>query len=104
MHMNSIGMLELNSIAAGIQVTDKMLKTADVELIVARSICSGKYMVIIGGMVDAVKASVDAGNASATGAVIDTLIIPNVDAQIFSAISGSNVITVERCAICAAIE
>lgn len=93
MQMNSIGMLELNSVAAGIQVTDEMLKTANVELIISRSICSGKYMVIIRGTVDAVQASVDAGNNYATGAVIDTLVVANVDPQIFPAIAGSTIVT-----------
>jgi microcompartment protein CcmL/EutN len=45
----SIGLVELGSIAAGFQVCDTMLKTADVELVLARTICSGKYMVLIRG-------------------------------------------------------
>jgi len=40
MAKNSIGLIELSSIAAGFQVTDAMLKAADVELVLARSICS----------------------------------------------------------------
>ncbi|MEN6606470.1 MAG: BMC domain-containing protein, partial [Bryobacteraceae bacterium] len=40
MAKNSIGLIELGSIAAGFVVTDAMLKTADVDLILARSICS----------------------------------------------------------------
>jgi len=32
---------------AGFEVADIMLKTADVELVLSRSICSGKYMVLI---------------------------------------------------------
>ena len=49
MARNSIGLIELGSIAAGFQVSDAMLKAADVELVLARTICSGKYMVLIGG-------------------------------------------------------
>ena len=37
--MNSIGLIELSSIAAGYLVGDAMLKAADVELLLSRSIC-----------------------------------------------------------------
>ena len=49
MAKNSIGLIELGSIASGFQVADTMLKAADVELILARTICSGKYMVLVRG-------------------------------------------------------
>ena len=38
-----------------------MLKAADVELVLARTICSGKYMVMVRGDVAAVEAAVEAG-------------------------------------------
>ncbi len=92
MQMNAIGLIELNSIAAGIDVTDAMLKTADVELVLARTICSGKYMVIVGGDVAAVRASVETGQDRWQGAVIDSMVIPNVHPSIFPAISGASII------------
>jgi microcompartment protein CcmL/EutN len=88
--MNAVGLIELNSIAAGFEVTDAMLKAADVELIVARTICAGKYMVIIGGEVASVRSAVDSGMIVLEGAVIDTMVIPNVHPSIFAAIAGSN--------------
>lgn len=93
MKMNAIGLIELNSIAAGFEVTDTMIKTAEVQLLVARTICSGKYMVIIGGEIASVRASVDSGIAVAAGSIIDSMVIPNVHEDIFPAISGSSVIT-----------
>ena len=57
--MNAVGLIELNSIAAGFEVADAMLKAADVKLILSRSICAGKYMVVIGGETGAVQASVE---------------------------------------------
>ena len=63
MAVNAIGIVELSSIAQGFQVQDTMLKAADVKLLVARTICSGKYMVMVGGAVDEVRSSVDAGEA-----------------------------------------
>ncbi len=42
MNENAIGLIELTSIATGFQVADTLLKSADVRLLLARSICSGK--------------------------------------------------------------
>lgn len=89
MARNSIGLIELSSIAAGFQVTDAMLKAADVELLLARSICSGKYMVMVRGDVAAVEASVRAGTQAGDFSVIDSFVIPNVDEQIFPAVAGT---------------
>lgn len=88
MELNSIGLIELTSIAAGMQAADIMLKTSQVELVLSRSICSGKYMVLIAGDVAAVKASVEAAVTETEFAVIDTFIIPNVHPDIFPALSG----------------
>ncbi|MBI5464009.1 MAG: BMC domain-containing protein [Ignavibacteriales bacterium] len=88
--MNAIGLIELTSIASGYVAADTMLKTSEVDLLLSRSICSGKYMVLIGGDVAAVKSSVDAGKAAAKGTVVDSFVIPNVHPEVFSAIAGPN--------------
>ncbi len=87
---NSIGLIELGSIAAGYQVADIMLKAADVALVLARTICSGKYMVLIRGDVGSVEAAVTAGKVQASYSIIDTFVIPNVHESIFPAMSGVN--------------
>ena len=89
MTRNSIGLIELGSIAAGYEVTDAMLKTADVELILSRSICSGKFMVMVRGDVAAVQSSVESGSRAGAFSVIDTFVIPNVHQSIFPAIAGT---------------
>ncbi|MFC2139980.1 BMC domain-containing protein [Bacteroidota bacterium] len=88
--MNSIGLVELSSIASGMQAADIMLKTSQVELILSRTICSGKYMVLIGGDVAEVESSVEAVKGSLEFAIIDTFVIPNVHKDIFPALSGHN--------------
>jgi microcompartment protein CcmL/EutN len=84
--MNSIGLIELSSIASGFLAADRMLKTADVELLVSRTICSGKYIVLIGGEVAEVTSSVESGIVAGDAAVIDSFIIPNVHPQVFDAL------------------
>ncbi len=86
--MNSLGLIEMTSVAAGMHAADIMLKTSEVELILSRSICSGKYIVMIGGEVAEVQSAVDAGSQAVDYAVIDTFVIPNVHPDIFPAISG----------------
>jgi microcompartment protein CcmL/EutN len=89
MAKNSIGLIELGSIAAGFQAADAMLKAAGVELVLARTICSGKYMVLVRGDVAAVGAAVDAGLVAGDFAVIDSFVIPNLHESIFPAIAGT---------------
>ena len=42
MAVSSFGLIELTSIASGFLACDAMLKAADVEVVLSRSICSGK--------------------------------------------------------------
>ena len=88
MAKNSIGLIELTSIASGFLSCDAMLKAADVDLVLSRSICSGKYMVMVRGDVAAVQAAVSAGIAGARFSVIDSFVIPNLHEAVFPAISG----------------
>ena len=88
----AIGVVELSSIAKGIEVSDAMLKRAQVQMIVNRTICPGKYMVLIGGDVDAVNASVETGVELAQEEIVDHFVIPNVHPSIFPAINGINAI------------
>jgi microcompartment protein CcmL/EutN len=86
---SALGMLELSSIGIALFVQDAMLKAADVKLLLARTICSGKYIVMVGGDTTEVESSVNAGRAASSEALIDDLIIPNVDKRLFPAISGA---------------
>ena len=85
----SIGAIELSSVGIGYQVEDQMLKAAAVELLIARTICSGKYLIVIGGSVSDVEAAIEAGLAGAGEAIIDHLMIPNVHPSVFPALGQS---------------
>ena len=74
--MNSIGLIEMGSIASGMQAADIMLKTSEVELILSRTICSGKYMTLIGGEVAAVNSAVNNAVDTIGFGVIDYFVIP----------------------------
>lgn len=84
---NAIGMLELNSIALGVETSDVMVKAARVNLLRASTVCPGKYIVIIGGEVSAVEAAMRSGRANAKDALIDELLIPNIHPKVAPAIA-----------------
>jgi len=89
---NAIGAVELSSIGVGYRVEDEMLKAASVQLRVARTICSGKYLIVTGGAVSDVRASVQAATREAGEALIDHLVIPNVHEGVFPALGQSVVL------------
>jgi microcompartment protein CcmL/EutN len=86
MNEKTIGLIELSSVAAGFEVADTMLKAGNVRLILSRSICSGKYMVMIGGETAAVQSAVTAGADASNGCSIDSFVIPNVHPDVFVAL------------------
>lgn len=57
--MDTLGVVESQSIAAGVEIADGMLKAAQVELVRAAPICSGRYLIYISGDRQAVQTSVD---------------------------------------------
>lgn len=89
---SALGLVELSSIAQGYLAADTMLKAADVTLVVSRTVCSGKYITIVNGLVGAVKSSIKAGIETADYALIDSMIIPNIHPDVIPAIHGLNVI------------
>lgn len=82
----SIGLIELSSVAAGFLVADTMLKAGNVRLVLSRSICSGKYMVVIAGDTAAVSSAVEAGAQAAHGCLIDQFVISNIHPDVFVAL------------------
>lgn len=85
----AIGMVELTSIARGIETSDYMAKAAQVSLLRSTTVCPGKYMIIVGGDTGAVKAAMQEGLARGAEFVVDSLLIPSVHEQLFPAISGT---------------
>jgi microcompartment protein CcmL/EutN len=85
----AIGAIELSSIGIGYQIEDEMLKAASVDLLIARTICSGKYLIVLGGGVSDVEAAIQAGLAGAGEAIIDHVMIPNVHPAVFPALGQS---------------
>lgn len=86
----AIGMVELSSIARGIETSDYMVKAALVELVKSSTVCPGKYIILISGDTGDVKASMAEGIKRGGEFVIDTLLIPNIHPQLVPALSATN--------------
>lgn len=86
---NNIGVIELASLYMGYVVQDAILKSANVEKMVARSICSGKYIIIVRGEIADVESSLETARNMGGFAIVNALIITNVDDKVFPAITGN---------------
>ncbi|MBE7046750.1 MAG: BMC domain-containing protein [Ruminococcaceae bacterium] len=78
MSLEALGMIETRGLVAAIEAADAMLKAANVELVGTEKIGSGLVSVMVRGDVGAVKAAVEAGQASSSrlGEIIATHVIP----------------------------
>ncbi len=80
----SLGILEYRSVAAGMKAADEVLKTADVQLMFAKPMCPGKYVVAVKGTLAAVKAAMEKGTSTDHEAfLVDECILGNPHPQIY---------------------
>lgn len=84
----SIAMIEISSIARGVEATDAMMKRAAVDLLMTTIVPRGKYLVMVGGAVADVEAALRAGLDTAGPTVVDHFLIQNVHPQLPAAIKG----------------
>lgn len=86
-------MVEFNSIAAGIDASDQMMKTAQVEAMFFKTICPGKFLAAVCGDVAAVSASISAGRETHSETVVDWFVIPNIHRDVVRALSGGGLLS-----------
>lgn len=77
-----IGVLELSSVAKGIEVADAVLKEAHVEMLLATNVQPGKYVMLYTGAVRDVESSTARGAQLAAGDLVDKLVIQQVHEQV----------------------
>lgn len=86
--IDTLGLVELSSVARGFVVQDAMIKAAEVKVMMARSICSGKYLIAIAGDVASVTVAVEAGASAGFGFTIEKRVISGLHPSIFPALGG----------------
>ncbi|VFQ45030.1 BMC domain-containing protein [Desulfoluna butyratoxydans] len=90
--MDSLGLIESRSIAAGAVLADIMVKAAEVTLLKAGTICSGRYLIHVGGDRQAVDTSVKAAKAAGYS-LAGSYTIGGVSREVLDALKHSPVVT-----------
>jgi len=86
----ALGLLEVESIAAGIEVGDAMAKRSPIEVIRAGTVHPGKFLILIGGEVADVEEALDAGRETGGLSVRDEVFLPNVHPEVVAGVRGSH--------------
>jgi len=92
----AIGMVEYQTVSAGITAADLMVKTANVEVLQSSVVCPGKYIVIISGELSAISAAIDAAKVQLGEKLTDSFVLGNPHEDIFPAVYGSAEVTDKR--------
>ena len=85
----AIGIIELKSIAKGIEATDAALKSAGIRLVQAHPSCPGKYEIILTGSISDVTAAVEVVKARFDDRMIDSAVIGRIDPQVITGLFGT---------------
>ena len=83
----ALALIEFDSIAAGIEAGDAMAKKAPVARIIAGTVHTGKYLVLVSGEVADVEESLAAGLATGASAVLDPVCLPGVHPHVVDVIA-----------------
>ena len=87
----ALGLLEFESIAAGIEVGDAMAKRAPVEVLRAGTVHPGKYLVLVGGDVADVEEALEAGREIGGLSVRDVTFLANIHPAVVEGVRGARV-------------
>jgi len=83
----SIGIVEFRSIAIGIGAVDRIVKSSDVRILDAKSICPGKYYIVFTGSVSAVTNSMNVVIEENGNFLIDWAVLNNIYPEIFTSLN-----------------
>ena len=84
----ALGMVEYQTVSAGITAADLMIKTANIEVLQVTVICPGKYITLISGELSALTAAIDAAKVQLGDTLTDSFVLGTPHEDIFPAIYG----------------
>ncbi len=88
----AIGMVEYQSVPSGVMAADTLIKTAEVEVLLAQTVCPGKYIVLVSGELSAVNAAIEASKMQCGEKLVDSFVLGNPHESIFPAIYGVGIL------------
>lgn len=84
----AIALLEIDSIAVGMQTGDLMVKKSPINVLKTGTVHNGKYLILIGGSVASVEEAFNEGISAAGGSLLDQVILPDIHDQVHDGILG----------------
>ena len=84
----NIFVAEFKSVSRGIMVTDSMVKSAEVNIVQAGSLCPGKYLTILDGEISALISAGKIAEEQGGRHLFSSFTISGIDQRIVEAISG----------------
>lgn len=78
----AIGLLELRSVARGIEVADAMLWQSDIEVLFSTPVQPGKYVILFTGGVEDLHSAMERGAEIARSDLVDRLLLTQVHEQV----------------------
>lgn len=84
----SVGILELRSIAKGIQASDEALKSAGIKLISAQPICPGKFELVVSGELAQVNAAMERIRGNFSDYLVDSVLLGRIEQTVVQALLG----------------
>lgn len=88
----ALGLIEYKTVSSGMTATDILVKTANVDILQAETVCPGKYFALIEGELAAVKSAVEAAKKAIPDKLIDDFVLGNPHESIFNAIWGTTIV------------
>jgi microcompartment protein CcmL/EutN len=87
----AIGLLEFDSVAAGIRAGDAMVKRGPVAELIAGTVHPGKYLVLVGGDVADVEEALSAGRDAGGASIVDEVFLRDIHPDVLEAVRGARV-------------
>ncbi|MBY2477992.1 BMC domain-containing protein [Clostridioides difficile] len=108
----SIGAIEFKSIAKGIEVSNEMVKKSSVDVLYLKSICPGKFLIIVGGETSYVNECINYGMELGERYIVDNFVINSISQEILNGFKNKyqaldNIVSigvVESSKVCAGIK
>lgn len=84
----AVGVIEIKSIAKGVEACDDALKSAEIRLVSAHSSCPGKYEMILTGVLSSVQMALEHVREKFEPYIIDTVLLGRIDKTVVDALMG----------------
>lgn len=84
----AVGVIEIKSIAKGVEACDDALKSAEIRLVAAQASCPGKYELILTGALASVQTALEHVRSKYEPYIIDAVLLGRIDKTVVDALMG----------------